>query len=129
MTKHPFRVAIETGASKQEFATLFSPDVVLMAPMLTKPVTGVSQVLNVVDHAAKLAGPIQYTLEVSDTTQTFLVWKGQAGGFPLEAATIIVDGDDGLIHEVRVLMRSWPVVTWGRSPQERARLASSRPLP
>jgi hypothetical protein len=60
---------------------------------------------------AKIAGPIQYTLEVSDHKQTFLLWKGEVGGFPLEAATILVDGDDGLIHEVRVLMRSWPVVT------------------
>jgi hypothetical protein len=111
MTKHPFRVAIETGVSKEDFVKLFSPDVVLLAPMLTKPVTGVSQVLNVIGHAAKLAGPIQYTLEVSDSKQTFLLWKGQVVGFPLEATTILIDGDDGLIHEVRVLMRSWPVVT------------------
>jgi len=111
MTKHPFRVAIETGVSKEDFVKLFSPDVVLMPPMLTNPVTGVSQVLNVIGHAAKLAGPIQYTLEVSDSKQTFLLWKGQVAGFPLEATTILIDRDDGLIHEVRVLMRSWPVVT------------------
>lgn len=110
MSKHPFRVAIETGASKEELGKLFSPDVVLLAPMLTKPVTGVSQVLNVVGHAAKIAHPIQYTLEVRDTKQTFLLWKGNARGFTLEAATILVDGEDGLICEVRVLMRPWPVV-------------------
>jgi hypothetical protein len=34
MTKHPFRVAIETGVSKEDFVKLFSPDAVLMAPML-----------------------------------------------------------------------------------------------
>ena len=120
MTKHPFRVAIETDASKEKFGNLFSPNVVLWAPMLTKPVVGVNKVHEVIGQAAKLAGPIQYTLEVSDTKQTVLLWKGQAAGFPLEAATILVDGDDGLIHEVRVLMRSWPVVTIFRDAMYKA---------
>lgn len=115
MKKHPFRVAIETGAGREDFAKLFSPAVVLMAPMLSKPVTGVSQVLGVVGHAARVAGPIQYTIEVSDSKQTFLLWKGQVDGHTLEAATILVDGDDGLIREVRVLMRPWPVVTLFRN--------------
>jgi len=120
MTKHPFRIAIESGASKDEFSKLFWRDVVLLAPMLSKPVTGVSQVLNVVGEAAKIAGPIQYTLEVRDSKQTFLLWKGQMGGFTLEAATILVDGDDGLIRQVRVLMRSWPVVTLFRNAMYKA---------
>jgi hypothetical protein len=111
MSKHPFRVAIESGASKEDFGKLLAPDVVIKAPMLTKPVKGAQDVLNIIDHAANLAGPIQYTLEVRDPKQTILLWKGNAGGFTLEAATILVDGDDGLIREVRLLMRPWPVVT------------------
>jgi hypothetical protein len=111
MSKHPFRRAIETGASKEEFSKLFASDVVIQAPMLTKPVKGARDVLNIIWHAAKLAGPIHYTVEVSDAKQTILLWKGNAGGFTLEAATILVDGEDGLIHEVRVLMRPWPIVT------------------
>jgi hypothetical protein len=124
MKKHPLRVAIETGAGKEAFAKLFSPDAVLMTPMLSKPVTGVSQVLAVVGHAAKVAGPIQYTLEVSDSKQTFLLWRGQVDGHKLEAATILVDGDDGLIHEMRVLMRPWPVVTLFRNAMYAALSAS-----
>jgi hypothetical protein len=110
MSKHPFRIAIETGASKEDFSQLFASDVVIKAPMLTKPVKGMRDVLNIISHAARLAGPIQYTVEVRDSKQTILLWKGNAGGFTLEAATILVDGDDGLIREVRVLMRPWPVV-------------------
>jgi hypothetical protein len=110
MSKHPFRVAIENGARQADLSKLFSPDVVIQAPMLTKPVRGVQHVLNIIGHAAKLAGPIQYTLEVRDSRQSILFWKGRAAGFTLEAATILVDGDDGLIREVRVLMRPWPVV-------------------
>jgi hypothetical protein len=111
MPKHPFRVAIETGATDEDFSKLFAQGVVIKASMLTKPVKGTRDVLNIVGHAAKLAGPIEYTLEVRDAKQTILLWKGHAGGFTLEAATILVDGDDGLIREVRVLMRPWPVVT------------------
>jgi hypothetical protein len=111
MSKHPFRRAIESGASKEEFSKLFAPDVVIQAPMLTQPVKGTRAVLNIIWYAAKLAGPIRYTVEVSDSRQTILLWKGNAGGFTLEAATILVDGDDGLIQEVRVLMRPWPIVT------------------
>jgi hypothetical protein len=97
---------------------------VLMAPILTKPMTGMNQVLSVIGHAAKVAGPIQYTLEVKDSKQTFLLWKGQAEGFPLAAATILVDGDGGLIREVRVLMRSWPVVTLFRNAMYKALCAA-----
>ena len=87
----------------------------LLAPMLTRPVIGVSHVLDVVSNAAAIAGPIQYTLEVSDSRQTLLLWKGKVGGFVLEAATILVDDDDGLIRQIRVLMRPWPVVTLFRN--------------
>jgi hypothetical protein len=111
VAKHPFRVAIETNAAAEGFRRLFAPDVIIKAPMLTKPVHGVENVLDIVINAAKLVGPIRYTLEVRDSRQTILLWEGKAGGFTLQAATILLDGDDGLIREVRVLMRPWPVVT------------------
>jgi hypothetical protein len=111
MAKHPFRVAIEAGAEKKKLASLFAPDAVIKAPMLTKSVKGAEDVLNIISHAAKLAGPITYTLEVRDSKQTILFWDGKVGGFLLQAATILVDDDDGLVREVRVVMRPWPVVT------------------
>ena len=120
MSKHPFRVAIEAGASEETFGKLFAPDVAIQAPMLTKSVKGVRDVVNIIGHAAKIAGPIQYTLEVKDSKQTILFWRGNAGGFTLEAATILVDGDGGLIREVRVLMRPWPVVTIFRDAMYKA---------
>jgi len=124
MSKHPFRLAIETGASANDFRKLFAADAVIYAPILTKPVKGTREVLNIIGHAAELAGPITYTLEVRDSKQTFLFWKGQAGGFTLEAVTILVDGEDGLTREVRVLMRPWPVVTIFRDAVYKALSAS-----
>ena len=115
MTKHPFRVAIESGANNEGFAKLFSLDAENLAPMLPKPVIGRNEVMAIIGHAAKIAAPIEYLYEVSDTKQTFLIWRGHIGGFALEATTILVDGDNGLIRQVRVLMRPWPVVTLFRN--------------
>jgi hypothetical protein len=124
MPRHPFRVAIESGARSEELRELFAPNASLLAPMLTKPLRGADRVLEVVGEAARVAGPIEYMLEASDPRQTILLWKGTAGGFPLEAATILVDGAGGLIDEVRVLMRPWPVVTIFRE-QMHERLTAS----
>lgn len=115
MSKHPFRVAIESGAGQAQLEKLFAPGVTLKAPMLTHPVSGIAQVIRVIGAAAKVAGPIRYTLEVKDSTQTILFWNGTIGGHSLEAVTILVEADDGLVREVRVLMRSWPVVTLFRN--------------
>jgi hypothetical protein len=111
MARHPFRVAIEDGVPPEQLRKLFAPQATLLAPMLSKPVGGAEQVVEIVTEAARIAGPVEYTLEASDPRQTILLWKGAVGGFKLEAATIIIDGADGLINEVRVLMRPWPVVT------------------
>ena len=96
MSKHPFRLAIESGAGADDFRKLFAANAVIYAPILTKPVGGAREVLNIIAHAAKIAGPITYTLEVRDSRQTFLFWKGRAGGSTLEAVTILVDGEDVL---------------------------------
>lgn len=74
MVTHPFRVAIEAGAKSADMEKLLSPDAVLFAPMLSKPVMGAALVLKVISEAARVAGPIHYTLELSDSKQTFLLW-------------------------------------------------------
>jgi len=120
LRKHPFRVAIENGGSPEELRKLFAADVAFWPPMLTKPVTGVGPVMSVIGQVAKIAGPFRYSLEVSDCRQTILFWSGQISGFTLEAATILIDNDDGLISELRVVMRPWPVVTLFRDAMHEA---------
>ncbi|MEI9995637.1 MAG: hypothetical protein WDM91_13655 [Rhizomicrobium sp.] len=82
MRKHPFRKAVEDGASRNDLVKLLSPDAEILAPMLTKPVAGAQQVLSIIGHAVRIAGPIEYLHECADTRQ---------------ACTILVDGEDGLI--------------------------------
>jgi hypothetical protein len=126
VSKHPFRRAIESHADTEELTQLLAPGVVLFAPMLTKPIVGAPEAVKVLGLAAQLAGPIEYTLEVNDGHQTILVWRGTTGGFRLEAATILIDNPDGLIREIRVVMRPWPVVTLFRNAMH-DRLADSIP--
>ena len=78
--------------------------------MLTKPIVGAEQAVQILAAAARVADPIEYTLEVNDGGQTILLWRGNADGFHLEAATILLENTEGLIREIRVLMRPWPVV-------------------
>ena len=78
MSKHPFRVAMETNANKKDLGKLFAADAVIEAPMLTKPVKGVDDVINIISHAAKFAGPITYTLELREFHADDLVLGGQS---------------------------------------------------
>lgn len=120
MPKHAFRLAIENRAPVEDFQKLFAPDAVLHAPMLSKPVRGREQVIRLISTAATIPGPLNYTRELSDGVQTFLFWSGRVHTFELQALTIVVDGDDELIHEVRVLMRTWPIVTLFRDAMKDA---------
>ncbi len=109
MRKHPFRVAIEGGASREDLAKLLSPDAEIWPPMLTQPVRGATNVLEILSAAVRIAGPLRYLYEAADTQQTFLIWEGHVDGHKLQACTILVDGEDGLVGQIRVLMRPWPV--------------------
>jgi hypothetical protein len=126
VSKHPFRLAIESGARADEFRRLFAADAVIYAPMLTKAVKGARDVLNILNNAVRIASPIRYTLEVSDSKQTFLFWTGNAGSYALQAVTILKGDDDGLIQEIRVLMRPWPIATIFRNAMYNA-LSSTIP--
>jgi|GEM_PF-3394570 len=113
--KHPFRVAIENGASKEELRNIFARNVVLYTYMLSKPVYGLENAIEVVCAAVKVANPIIFTLQVCDNRQTFLFWEGHVGNKTFTGCTILVDGEDGLTSEMRVVMRPWPTTTLFRN--------------
>ena len=70
---HPFRAAIENGASPEEFAALFASDVTFHTPILEKTVKGRDMVLRMVLTAAKVVDTIHYTQEMSDAHCTILL--------------------------------------------------------
>ncbi len=110
MTIHPFRAAVENGADPEQWAALFAPDVIFHTPILAKPVIDKALVARLVAHAATLITQVTHTLEVSDNARTILIWSGTMNGYPLQGATILVDNEAGLIRDLTVLMRPWPVV-------------------
>ena len=120
MANHPFRIAIETQAAAETCRELFAENVVLHAPMLSKPIKGRNQVWKVISTAAATAGPLRYARELNDGVQTFLFWSGRISGLELQALTVLVDDDEGRIREVRVLMRTWPIVTLFRDAMRKA---------
>jgi hypothetical protein len=109
--RHPLRAAIENGASKDDLKNVFALNVVLYAHTLSKPIHGFDNTIKVICAAVKIASPIQYTLQVSDNRQTFLFWEGHTGGKKFMACTILVEGEDGLTSEIRVVMRPWTITT------------------
>jgi hypothetical protein len=80
MSKHPFRLAIDGGNPAEDLARLIAPDAVIYPPTLTKPVRAAENVVRILAAAAKDAAPIEYEYELSDGTQTFLIWKGKRAG-------------------------------------------------
>jgi hypothetical protein len=111
MVMHPFRAANESGASPEQFAALFAPDVAFHTPILTKPVSGEAVVLPVLAYAATLTGKPHYTQELSADTKTVLLWQGTVDGYALQVATVLIDDAAGQIRDITILMRPYPVVT------------------
>jgi len=111
MVTHPFRAASESGASPEQFAALFAPDVTFHTPILTKPVSGKAVMLPVIPYAATLTGKPHYTQEIRADTQTVLLWQGTVEGYALQAATVLTDDSAGQIRDITILMRPYPVVT------------------
>jgi len=111
MITHPFRAANVSGASPEQFAALFAPDVTFHTPILTKPVSSKAVVLPVLAYAATLTGQPRYTLEIRADTQTVLLWNGTVEGYALQAATVLTDDSAGQIRDITILMRPYPVVT------------------
>jgi hypothetical protein len=111
MSTHPFRAASESGASPEQFAALFAPDVTFHTPILTKPVSGKDIVLPVIPYAATVTGKPRYTQEIRADTQTVLLWNGMVEGYALQGATVLIDDAAGQIRDITILMRPYPVVT------------------
>lgn len=126
MTTHPFRAAIERGASPEEFATLFTSNVTFHTLILEKTVIGRDEVLRMVLTAAKVVDNIHYTQEMRDAQCTILLWQGTIDGYKLQAATVLVDDAAVLMRHLTVLMRPWLVVTHVRDAM---RLALPATLP
>jgi hypothetical protein len=110
MPHHPVRVLSERGASFQEIAPLFAPDVVFNTPLLAKPARGREIALGIFARALSYTG-IKYTQEFTNDQQTVLLWNGTMKGYQIQGATVLSEDTEGHIYEITMFMRPYPVVT------------------
>jgi len=114
MVTHPFALYSESGEAgvkSTEMAALFHPDVVLHSPFLIKHVEGKTLVIHFLAEAFRLVGYPKYAMQLTDGEHiTALMWQGNVQGNVIQGTMVVVEGDDGLIHELRSYLRPFQVV-------------------
>jgi hypothetical protein len=111
MAQHPFRVLSERGASSEELAPLFAPDVTFYSPLLSKSVSGKEITLQSLIKAFSLTGLPKYTLELTCNQQTVLLWDGAVKKHEIQGTIVIVEDEAGSIHNLMIHLRPYPVIT------------------
>ena len=110
MASHPFEHVSSTEPTVERFADLLASDVVFHSPVFVHPVTGRDSVAKLLETVHTIFGVPTYRLCLSEGSDTMLLFDGEVDGETLQAAVVIRDGSEGLIHELTVLMRPLPVV-------------------
>src|SRR5215210_5447651 len=111
---HPFALysaSGEAGVKSAEMAALFAPDVILHSPFLIKDVHGRELVIHFLAKAFELVGYPKYAMQLTDDRYvTALMWQGEVQGNEIHGTMVVIEGEDGLIHELRSYLRPFQVV-------------------
>lgn len=102
------------NADADGIAAALSPDVTFHTPILTEDLKGKDLVLRFLGQAAKTFEDLTYFDKAADAERTFLFWRGKVVEREIEGITVIVLGDDGLVEDLTVLLRSWSIVSMFR---------------
>ena len=127
MIAHRFAAAAER-ADRAAMASLFAEDVTYHTPVTTAALHGKDLTLRFLAEGTRIVDDLEYTDEISDGERTILFWKAMLDHHELLGATILADETGGLIHDITVLQRPWPVVANFRDATLQA-LADVVPLP
>jgi hypothetical protein len=105
----PFRTALEEGDLDQ-VADLFHEDAVFRSPVLFKPYEGRVQVLRVLRAAERVldvGGRFRYLHQLEDPNDrvAILEFATEVDGKQVEGIDKLTFGDDGLIIELKVMIR------------------------
>jgi hypothetical protein len=107
---HPYREAIEGGLDLGKLATALADDVILISPILMKPLSGKERYLKVITAAIGFTGAPKDIIELRNGPMTMLTWQGTIQGHALDIAFLLTDNEEGKVESVRKFMRPWPVV-------------------
>jgi len=103
---HPFRSAIETGATDRALE-LCSPEVVFNSPVVFRPYHG-REVLSVILRAVtRVFEDFRYEREIGavGASDHALVFRARVGDRELQGCDFLHTGRDGLIDEFTVMVR------------------------
>ncbi|WP_320826597.1 hypothetical protein [Reinekea sp.] len=87
-----------------------NPAVVFESPVLTKPVSGISKVDEVVKHAAAVYGQRHYGPHVISPPNLLSFWEVSVSGVKIEVANMLTMNDNREVVHMRMCMRPWPAV-------------------
>jgi hypothetical protein len=127
MMTHRFAEAAERrdGAA---MAALFAEDVTYHTPTLTADLHGKDLTLRYLAEGTRVVTDLEYTDQVSDGERLILFWKGILDQREISGASVLAGEAGGLIRDITVLQRPWPVTANFRDAILPA-LADAIPLP
>jgi hypothetical protein len=87
-----------------------NPAVVFESPVLTKPVSGISKVDEVVKHAAAVYGQRHYGPHIISPPYLLSFWEVSVSGVKIEVANTLTMNENKEVVHMRMCMRPWPAV-------------------
>jgi hypothetical protein len=100
-----FREAVERR-DVEALEALLADDVVFRSPAVYKPYEGKVATMVVLRSVMRVFEEFRYTLEAtSDSGDSVLVFEAVVGGKKLEGADFVHVRDDGLVDDLRVMIR------------------------
>jgi len=99
-----FRKAIEAGDVHALVATL-ADDVVFRSPAVHKPYQGKSEVQVILRAVMRVFEDFRYTKAWGEDADHVLLFEATLGDRRLEGADFLHTGDDGLVDDLRVMIR------------------------
>ena len=99
-----FRAAVEAADADALVATL-AEDVVFRSPAVHKPYEGKTEVSVILRAVVRVLEDFRYTEVYGAGSAHVLQFEARVGDRALEGADFVHAGEDGLVHDLRVMVR------------------------
>jgi ketosteroid isomerase-like protein len=99
-----FRKAVEAADAEALVATL-ADDVVFRSPAVHKPYEGKTEVSVILRAVVRVLEDFRYTEVYGEGSAHVLQFEARVGDRALEGADFLHTGDDGLVRDLRVMIR------------------------
>ena len=94
----------------EAFASAFTPDTILNASVLRKPVRGPAAIREVFEAMRGMYGQIAFLHETRSSCRTYLEWEGRSEGRDIAGVTILAHDARGVIESIALHHRPYDQV-------------------